>query len=583
MAQAKTDYTEDWRLYEEGRDYKQRIDLFNTVDQNNRMYNDRQWDGVVSNGLPTPQFNVIKRVGNYKISSLMANSIKILYSVERGTPEQQAEVEKLNQYVETLWEKLKMEASCENVLKDGFIQGDGGTYYYWDDTYDTKEKYGEETIQGNICKEEIDNVCVFPGDCNNPVINTADKPVQPYMLIVFRRTVKDIREEAKRNKVSEADILNITPDEQNEYTAGDRGKIELDQSNKEETGKANVILKMWYDPKTKTIMARKSTRNVVIKEDWDTELKLYPIAMMNWEPIKNSFHGMSEVTAMIPNQRYINKSAAMIMLATMYVSYPKLMYDRTMIAQPSTQIGVAIPVNGNTAGAAQYLNPGQISPDVFKWFETVIQYTKDMMGANETALGDTSVTKTASGIIALQEAAAVPLESIQRRFYQYVEDVALILWDILSSKYKLPRTITYTEKGEEINESLDMRILKDARPKAKIDVGPSSRWSEAASMETLDNLLDKQLISDIEYFERIPDGFIKDKQGLLDSRKAMQEQEALMAEQQAQQPEAQPAVEQQQISVEEVMASLLPEEQAAIANDPAKQAQIADMIMQGGM
>ena len=565
MAQAKTDYTEDWHLYENGKDYKSRLDLFNIVDSNNRMYNDKQWDGVVSNGLPTPQFNVIKRVGTYKISSIMANSIKILYSVERGTPEQQEEVGKLNRYVETLYEKLKMEASCENVLKDGFIQGDGGTYYYWDDAYDTRELYGEESIKGNVCKEEIDNVCIFPGDCNNPIINTADKPVQPYMLIVFRKTIAEIKAEAKRNKVSESDINNITPDEQNEYTAGDRGKIELDESNKDEMGKANIILKMWYNPETKTIWARKSTRTVVVKKDWDTELRLYPIAMMNWEPIKNSFHGQSEVTAMIPNQRYINKSAAGIMLATMYVSYPKLIYDRTRIAQPSNQIGVAIPVNGEVSGAAQYLNPGQISSDIFKWFEMVIQYTKDMVGANETALGDTSVTKTASGIIALQEAAAIPLESIQRRFYQYIEDVALIWMDFFVSKYNLPRTISYKEKGEEINETLDMRLLKDARFSVKIDVGPSSRWSEAASMETLDNLLDKQLISDIEYLERIPDGFIKDKQGLIDSRRQMQEQEAQAAEQPAAAPTQPP---QQMPSMDEVLAGMTPEELAAIEADP---------------
>jgi hypothetical protein len=574
MAQEKTDYVEDWRDYQNGLSYKQRIDLFNIVDRNNRNYNGDQWDGVVSNGLPTPVFNLLDRVGTYKISSIMANSVKILYSIERGTPEQQAEVEKLNKYVETLWEKLKMEASCENVLKDGFVQGDGGTYHYWDELYDTKEAYGNETIKGNICKEEIDNVCIFPGDCNNPVINTADRPIQPYMMIVFRRVIADIKAEAKKNGIPESDINTITSDDEYRYTAGDRGKIEITE-NIDDMGKANVILKMWPNPKTGTIWARKSTKFVVIKKDWDTGLKLYPISIMNWKTIKNSFHGASEVTAMIPNQRYINKSAAMIMLATMYVSHPKLIYDRTKIAQPSSQIGVAIPVNGEISGAATYLNPGQISPDIFRWFEMVIQYTKDMMGANETALGESSITKTASGIIALQEAAAVPLESIKRRYYQYIEDIALIWMDFFTSKYNLPRTITYMDKGQEANETLDMSILKDAKFNVKIDIGPSSRWSEVASMETLSNLFKEGKISDVEYFERIPDGFIKDKQGLIDARRQMQEQQA---EQPLDQPQGT-----EEISIEDIMAGMTPEEQAQIANDPQKQAEIAEMMMQGGM
>jgi hypothetical protein len=577
MAQEKTDYVEDWRDYQNGLSYKQRIDLFNIVDRNNRNFNGDQWDGVVSNGLPTPVFNLLDRVGTYKISSIMANSVKILYSIERGTPEQQAEVEKLNKYVETLWEKLKMEASCENVLKDGFVQGDGGTYHYWDELYDTKEAYGKETIKGNICKEEIDNVCIFPGDCNNPIINTADRPIQPYMMIVFRRVIADIKAEAKKNGIPESDINTITSDDEYRYTAGDRGKIEITE-NIDDMGKANVILKMWPNPKTGTIWARKSTKFVVIKKDWDTGLKLYPIAMMNWKTIKNSFHGSSEVTAMIPNQRYINKSAAMIMLATMYVSYPKLVYDRTKIAQPSSQIGVAIPVNGEILGAATYLNPGQISPDIFRWFEMVIQYTKDMMGANETALGETSITKTASGIIALQEAAAVPLESIKRRFYQYIEDIALIWMDFFASKYNLPRTITYMDKGQEVNETLDMSILQDAKFNVKIDIGPSSRWSEVASMETLSNLFKEGKISDVEYFERIPDGFIKDKQGLIDARRQMEQQQTQQMEQPPEQPQGTG-----EISIDDIMAGMTPEEQAQIANDPQKQAEIAEMMMQGGI
>ena len=73
-----------------------------------------------------------------------------------------------------------------------------------------------------------------------------------------------------------------------------------------------------------------------------TELTRYPVANMCWEPIKNSFFGRSDVTGMIPNQQYVNKIAAMMMLSTMYTAFPKMVYDADKVDSPSNQIGVAI-------------------------------------------------------------------------------------------------------------------------------------------------------------------------------------------------------------------------------------------------
>jgi hypothetical protein len=548
---------DDYLLYQKGLDYKTEIGLFATVDKNNRFVSGDQWNGVAAAGLPTPVFNVLKRVRGFKVSSIMQNAIKIKFQVENGTPEQEQMADVLNHECENLWERLKMDSSNENILSDAFTQGDGVTFYWWNKDINTGQMWGLDTVLGDIRKEEIDNVCVFPGDCNNPIINTADGPVQPYMLIVTRKPVEDVKAEAKRNKVEQSEIDKITSDEENTYTAGDRGKIELDDRNEESSGKANVILKMWKNDETGTIWARKTTKSVVIKNDYDTELRLYPIAMMNWETVKNSFHGMSEVTGVIPNQIYVNKLAAMIMMATMYVSFPKMVYDGTRVNQPSNQIGTAIKVNGQVEGAIKNLSPGQISGDAFKFFPDVMQYTKDMMGANETALGDTSVTETAKGIMALQQASAVPLKSYQRRFYQYIEDIALIWLDFFMSKYKVPRMVNYKdEQGNAINASLDMGMLQNARIVAKIDVGPSTMWSEIASVQSLDALLNTNHITEVEYYERIPSSIIPDKKGLVDSRKAIMAQQQAMANA-------------PQITPEAIMAQLTPEEQEAVRANPA--------------
>jgi hypothetical protein len=116
------------------------------------MFGD-QWNGVQSNGLPTPVFNIIKRVLQYKISSIMQNEVGIKYTIDSNNPQLVQVADLLSKYTKTLWERLKMDNSNEKILKDASITGDGLTYFYWDDTVDT----GEE-VKGDIAKEEIDNV-----------------------------------------------------------------------------------------------------------------------------------------------------------------------------------------------------------------------------------------------------------------------------------------------------------------------------------------------------------------------------------------------------------------------------------------
>ena len=66
--------------FEAGRDYKRRIGLYGTVRENERFYRGDQWHGVEAGGLPTPVFNVIKRITDYMVSSVASQPVSIVYS-----------------------------------------------------------------------------------------------------------------------------------------------------------------------------------------------------------------------------------------------------------------------------------------------------------------------------------------------------------------------------------------------------------------------------------------------------------------------------------------------------------------------
>ena len=102
------------------------------------------------------------------------------------------------------------------------------------------------------------------------------------------------------------------------------------------------------------------------------------------------------------------------------------------------------------------------------------------------------------------------------------------------TKYNVPRQLSYKEKDMTKVKEFDGSQYQDQGFNIKIDVGPSSYWSETASITTLDNLLKAGKITDVQYYERLPDGYIVDKQGIIDELKQQAEQQAQMMAQQSQ-------------------------------------------------
>lgn len=501
------DITEEWDLYQRGLDYKRRINLLATVDKCSRFYEDRQWEGVKSNGLPTPQHNVVARITDYKVSQVMDNQLKMNFSVDGIDEETEDEAETtlietaeiLSAYSETTWERVKMDSMNEDGLLDAALSGDMCSFWYWNPDINAGDN-----IMGDIDGELIDNVNYFPGNPNSPKVQT-----QPYIILAFRQMVEDVKKKAQANGVSKEDLLLIAPDQDYQDQAGDSAKIELDQSNK-----TIVLLKLWK--KDGTVYGKEVCKAVTIRKEWDLGTKLYPVALMNWKKRKNSCHGTNEVNGIIPNQKYINKQAALLQLNAMFNAIGKPIYDKTRIAAWSTEIGTAIGVNGEITGAAGFINPGNASPDAYKMLESTIQWTKELQGANETALGDNSITKTAAGIISLQKAAAIPLSTIKRRFYQYIEDVGQIWIDFWTSKYIVPRKLTVKINGKKTVKMFNGAEHKDVGFRLKIDIGPSNQWGEITTLQTLDSMHEKQILTSVQYVDRLPSGIIPKQQELLD-------------------------------------------------------------------
>ena len=57
-----------WAEYELGKRFNNQINLEDTVENNENFFIGKQWEGVASNGLPTPVFNFLKRATLFQVA-----------------------------------------------------------------------------------------------------------------------------------------------------------------------------------------------------------------------------------------------------------------------------------------------------------------------------------------------------------------------------------------------------------------------------------------------------------------------------------------------------------------------------------
>lgn len=510
----KEQYTEEWELYEKGKEYNYSLDLYNKVASNERFYRGDQWEGINSNGLPKPTFNIFKRIINYYTSNLLSSSVSMRFSYASpfgsgnaiSADEAAAYAELLNGICRTRWEKLKMDSLLLDALTDGAISGDAIAYTYWDKSVRTGQPYS-----GDFRTVLVDNTNVFFGDPN-----MRDPQKQPYILISMRENVSELQKAARKAGLSEDVVRKIVPDSDNTTQSGDMAKKEI------ESTKCISLIRLWKD-KNGHVLFRKSVRSAVLTDTTDTGLTLYPICVFNWTKVKNSWHGEAVATGLIENQIFLNKGFAMVMKHMMDTAFSKVIYDGTLIDEWSNKVGEAIRVDGPVGDVARIISPGAMQSGMLDVLQLALTNTKECLGATDAALGDVKPTNT-SAILALQQAATLPLENIKRQFYQFVEDIGTVWLDFIFAYYSDDRLVYIPEGDGGRYAALKLGKARNALFDCRIDVGAVNYWSEISCLSTLDNLLTNGYISTLQYLERVPDNLIPKKKALMEEIRLQQEQ-----------------------------------------------------------
>ena len=505
-----------WKLYERGLDFNSSINLEDTVRVNENFFIGKQWEGVISNGLPTPVFNFLKRVCCFTVATITSDNIKVNASPLSATPNTTSLVEPvriINEELDALTELNNIPSLMREFARNAAVDGDGCLYTWWDPDAET----GQDA-KGCIRTEIVENLRVHFG---NP--NDRDVQSQPWIILERREIISAAQAEAKENGFET--WRNI---------GGDGDNTNPDAA-KETTDKVTTILLFWRDTKTRHIWAYKCARGSSIREPWDLGIKLYPISWLNWDYIQDCFHGQAMITGLIPNQIFVNKLWAMSQLSLMTTAFPKVVYDATRVGKWDNRIGAAIGIQGgDVINVAKIIDPASISPQISQFIQLAVEETEQSLGATSVALGDTRPDNT-SAIIALQRAASTPSEITKQNLYRSIEDLYRIYIEFMGEYYgkryvdmTTPEEVRQVydfigqETPAEIPMQFDFSQLKDMPMHIKLDIGASSYYSEIASIQTLDNLLKMGKIDTVQYLERIPDGYIPGRRELINELKEQQ-------------------------------------------------------------
>lgn len=521
----KTEITTVWEEYERGKNYNYQQQLYEKSKKNYDFYHGNQWGNTKLEGMQPITLNIIKSIVKYKVGVVKTNSYQIYFSSDTYENEEQRKklqdiCDMLNRYANRLWEKNKVNKLVRSCVDDACIDNEGIIYFYADPNPDSN----------NILCEQIDRTNIYYGNENDDDIQN-----QPYIIISFRRTVEEVKEEAKENGIKEDEIELITEDQEIEEQSGSELRTT------EIVPMCLVLLKLYK--KDGKIWAKKCTKLATVMDDTCLEISLYPVAHILWERVKGSARGQGEVEYLIPNQIEINKTATRRALVVKMVAFPKLVANVKYIKNPKAlnKVGTTIELNELNADdvnkVVNYLKPTGISSDAYNLQKELEEDTQSLAGAGDTVTGNVDPTQ-ASGkaILAVQQASQQPINQQVEYYKDFIEDIARIWFEMLKVNSVKGITLT-TEKKDYTNNTTIEEMYKISQNELekydfdiKIDITPKSPFDKYAMEISFENLLGAGHITFEEFVNALPDDATLNKSALKEILKDREEKSNIITQ-----------------------------------------------------
>ena len=504
-----------YKQYTDCMQFDNDISFYDEVKENRNYFIGNQWEGANVGNLTKVVVNIVGLIGRHHVAQIQTNDISSNITAFHTSDEEMAlKVKVLNNELDKQIELSRIKEKVRSMIEDSYT--DGNTCIYLYTTIDEKSK---ELYKADIQAEVLDSTQVLFGNPYNPSIQS-----QPFVIVVQRLYLEDVKLMCRNNGVSEDVINGLAADD--------------DESRMNESTALNVlktVITRFYKVKGSdgySVHYTKSCKETIIVEDTDLEISMYPLVYSQWQlRNKYNYRGVSPITYVKPNQQMINKILSLMLFYSQNMAFPYALADstklkriiNTIFTDSNGQKVITTPNIDMTGKVLDFMKAPDFSQQVNNTLQMIIDLTKECMGISDANIGNVRPENT-SAIIALQDSTMVPLQTQIRAFNDVYEQVARIMVELMSVDYG-SRDVEVIQNGEISVQSFNFNDLKDANLNIRVDVGQSQYWSELTQIQTLDNLLARQVITNpIDYLERIPSKYISNKQELINSLKMAQQQ-----------------------------------------------------------
>ena len=498
--QKQPEPTKYWRKYEKGIDYIRRKNLVTRTNRNWNFFIGKQWEeyqGRNKDEMPSMAFihsNIMRRV-----TTVHSNRMSVRFSDMYGRSDLKEVYDKLTELFDANWERAKEDIVMREMLKNAAITGDGLQYFGTGDVADV---------------QLLQNTAVLYGDESQ-----VDIQKQPYIIIHQRESVRNVREQARKNGLPEEQIQLILADQETENLIGNRQEVNEDSADID----SKVTTLIYMEKINGIVNVAKCTKNVVYeplrpiqgeKPDGTPArgLTRYPLVKFSWEVFPNDARGVSQVELLIPNQLEVNKTLARRSMTTKMTAYPRLAYDSTQVMNPEEleKVGGAIEVNtGGVQGINQlvsYLQPAQTNDEPKKLTDDILEVTQELTGSGDNTMGNIDLRRVAaSAYLAVSEKAESMHDETVARKEMATEDLANLwieLWQVFQPNgMPVVRHIINPQTGmeEEVLTEITPEELDSIMPSVRIDVSKDNSFTREAEQQVLDKLLEQNRITLEEY------------------------------------------------------------------------------------
>lgn len=535
--------------------YKRQQGLYEKWQEYERFWNSEQWPEVTpdTETLPRPVTNHFAAIIERKISALLMETPEIYFEPKDCDPETTDADEAADlltkvakRQAENLGgaeEDVTLDELNEEVARSAAMFGTGIWCFTWDNSI-VGGIPGISAYVGDIVGQEIDPTNFFPGNPADPRMQT-----QPWIIVAERRPLQEVKDFYRQYAPDIVDQL------QPERIRSDTQVFEHEQVEQAETDMVNVLHCWWKetDPETgekRLNYAVECQGHLLRYEEGLYKHGLYPFVAFRWYPRKKSFWGKPESADLVNNQKEINRLDAIMLLSAYTTGMPHIRYKdqfvdaRDITNDPGTLIRDNAPLG---AWAIDYMNPPPMPAYPAAMRDKLAAEMKDVSGAHDAWSGKApSSDLNASAIIALQEAAGIPMRNIQKRFYRALREIGVLWLAFWKEFYTEARLIRITGPDNQIGyvwfrgtDYADMRF------DVKVKAGTASPYSRALLLANLDKMLDKGVINAEEYLEMLPADVFPQAQQILQKRQQKAQEQQTAALQQimaAAQPGGQPVL-----------------------------------------